>query len=511
MNSCKALMVQGTSSYCGKSLIVAALCRIFFNLGYRVAPFKAQNMSLNSFVTKDGREIARAQALQALAAGIEPSCDMNPILLKPKRDDVCQIVLHGRPYRDVKASEYYRFALNEGIESIKVSLKRLMSNYELIIIEGAGSPAEINLYHCDIANMRVAELANAQVLLVGDIDRGGVFASIVGTLQLLKPEHRALVKGLIINKFRGDRSILEPGLKELEEITGKRILGVIPYIRDLHLPSEDSVSLEESSTYASNIVDIAVIRLPHISNFTDFEPFKSIPGVRLRYVSSIDELDTKGTPDIVILPGTKNTIRDLLWLRSSGLADVILNLANQNVPIVGICGGYQMLGKSIIDKEGIEEMKGEFEGLGLLNIITHFDRYDKITKRVFAEVIGEDSIFTSIKGEKINGYEIHMGLTVPLDGVKRLFKVLKRGEDVVNEFDGAVSENGIIIGTYLHGIFDNPMVREALIKFLIERKFTRTTRVKQKSMVEVWDESLERLARIVKESLKMGEIYRLIQ
>ncbi|MCX8191880.1 MAG: cobyric acid synthase, partial [Nitrososphaerales archaeon] len=258
MNSCKALMVQGTSSYCGKSLIVAALCRIFFNLGYRVAPFKAQNMSLNSFVTKDGREIARAQALQALAAGIEPSCDMNPILLKPKRDDVCQIVLHGRPYRDVKASEYYRFALNEGIESIKVSLKRLMSNYELIIIEGAGSPAEINLYHCDIANMRVAELANAQVLLVGDIDRGGVFASIVGTLQLLKPEHRALVKGLIINKFRGDRSILEPGLKELEEITGKRVLGVIPYIRDLHLPSEDSVSLEESSTcllYTSDAAD----------------------------------------------------------------------------------------------------------------------------------------------------------------------------------------------------------------------------------------------------------------
>ncbi|MEM2338666.1 MAG: cobyric acid synthase [Nitrososphaerales archaeon] len=504
----KALMIQGTSSYCGKSLIVAALCKIFANLGYKVAPFKAQNMSLNSFVTKDNKEIARAQALQALAAGVEPLSDMNPILLKPKGDNICQIILHGKPYKDVRVGEYYKFALNEGIKSIELSLKRLMSSYELVIIEGAGSPAEINLYDYDIANMKVAELINAPVLLIGDIDRGGVFASIVGTLKLLKPKHRALVKGLIINKFRGDRSILEPGLKKLEEITGKQVLGVIPYIHDLQLPSEDSISLEEFNKETNYTIDIVVIRLPYISNFTDFEPFKSMQGVRLRYVNSIDELNT---PDILILPGTKNTIHDLIWLQNSGLSNGILRLANQNIPIIGICGGYQMLGKMIIDKEGIEGgVKGEFKGLNLLNIITYFDKYDKVTEKVFAEVIGEDQIFNTIRGERMYGAAIHMGLTIPINNIKPSFRIIKRGKRMVNELDGSVSDNGLVIGTYIHGIFDNSIVREALIKFLMKRRFIQASQFKQRNTIEIWNENLERLAKIVKDNLDMKKICELI-
>lgn len=505
----KALMIQGTSSYCGKSLIVAALCKIFANLGYKVAPFKAQNMSLNSFVTKDNKEIAYAQALQALAAGIEPLSDMNPILIKPKGDNTCQIVLHGKPYKDMRVGEYYEFALNEGIKSVELSLKRLMSSYEIVIIEGAGSPAEINLYDYDIANMKVAELINAPVLLIGDIDRGGVFASIVGTLKLLKPKHRALIKGLIINKFRGDRSILEPGLKRLEEITGKQILGVIPYINDLKLPSEDSISLEEFNKENKNnyMIDIAVIRLPYISNFTDFEPFKFIQGVKLRYINSINELNTPNIPDILILPDTKNTINDLIWLQNSGLANEILRLANQNIPIIGICGGYQMLGRMIIDKEGIE---GEFKGLNLLNIITYFDKYDKVIEKVFAEVIGNDQIFNTIKGEKINGYEIHMGSTIPINNFKPSFRIIKRGLRMVNEFDGCVSDNGLIIGTYMHGIFDNSIIREALIKFLMRKKFIREYQFKQKNSIDIWNENLERLAKIVKDNLDMKKIFEIM-
>jgi adenosylcobyric acid synthase len=500
-------MIQGTSSYCGKSLLVAALCKIFAELGYRVAPFKAQNMSLNSFATKEGREIARAQALQALAAGIEPTSDMNPILLKPKGDMISQIVLHGRPYRDVKAYDYYKkFALKEGIRSVKKALGRLMSRFDILVIEGAGSPAEINLYDCDIANMRVAELADAPVLLVADIDRGGVFASIVGTLRLLKPEHEARIKGLIINKFRGERSILEPGLRQIEKMTGKPVLGVIPYIRDLRLPSEDSVSLEEFRGSNAQPIDIAVIRLPRISNFTDFEPFQFIPGVRLRYVDSPSELNT---PNAVILPGTKNTVQDLLWLRNSGLADKVVSLAKQGIPIIGICGGYQMLGTSIIDMKGIEGgIKGEFEGLGLLNVVTYFDKYEKVTEQVLAEAIGEGPILAKVRGRRLKGYEIHMGSTITKDSVKPAFRILKRGYKVVDDFEGAVSSDGLVIGTCLHGIFDNSAVREALLEFLMGRK--RMEPYRQKDSIEVWQESLEKLAQIVRENLDMERIYGLL-
>ncbi|MEM3451929.1 MAG: cobyric acid synthase, partial [Nitrososphaerales archaeon] len=363
----KALMVQGTSSYCGKSIFVAAFCKIFKDAGYKVAPFKAQNMSLNSYVTENGEEIARAQALQAFACGIEPTSDMNPILLKPKGDTISQIVLHGKPYKDISAKDYYsEFALNEGIKSVKSSLSSLMKNYDLIFIEGAGSPVEINLYEKDISNMRVAELANAPVLLVTDIDRGGAFASLVGTLELLKPKHKRLVKGFIINKFRGQSMLLEQGLKKLEKITGKPVIGIVPYIQDLTLPDEDSMSLERDFYYDDNKANIAIIRLPRISNFTDFDPLELEESINVQYVKSVREL---GVPDAVIIPGTKNTIQDLFWLKEKGLAKEIVRLAKLEIPIFGICGGYQIIGKKIIDRKGIEGGRpGEFEGLGLLDV-----------------------------------------------------------------------------------------------------------------------------------------------
>lgn len=505
---CRAIMVQGTSSYCGKSLLVAALCKIFADSGYRVAPFKAQNMSLNSFVTKDGREIARAQALQAFAAGVEPLSDMNPILIKPKGDMMSQIVLHGRPYRDVKAGDYYEFASKEGIRSLKQSLQRLMSRYNIIVIEGAGSPAEINLYDHEIVNMRVAELADAPVLLVGDVDRGGVFASIFGTLKLLKPKHEALVKGLIINKFRGDRGILEPGLIELEKITGKDVLGVIPYIQDLRLPSEDSVSLEESKQNTSGLIEIAIVRLPRISNITDFEALESEPYVKIRYVDSVDQMNT---PDAVILPGTKNTVQDLLWLQSSGLAGKVVSLVKQGIPVIGICGGYQMLGKTIVDRKGIEGgIKGEFEGLGLLGVVTYFDRYDKVTEQVVAETVGEGPILAGVRGKKLKGYEIHMGSTTPLSSIKPAFRIVKRGGRDVDDPDGAVDAGGLIIGTYIHGVLDSPAVRKALTGFLMRKKHVEPYQSQQKDTVMIWRESLERLARIVKESLDMDRVYHYI-
>ncbi|MFQ5975365.1 MAG: cobyric acid synthase, partial [Candidatus Hydrothermarchaeales archaeon] len=313
--SAKSIMIQGTTSFSGKTFLVMALCRIFADRGVKVAPFKSQNTSLNSFVTKDGEEISRAQALQALAAGIEPTSDMNPILVKPKGDSRSQIMVNGRPYKDIEARQYYDdFAMEEGIEIVKDAFERLKNRYELIIIEGAGSPAEINLYEKDIANMRIAEMAGAPVILVADIDRGGVFASIYGTINLLKKEDKERLKGVVINKFRGDIEILKPGIDMIEKKVGKPVLGVIPYISDLRLPGEDSISLEKKKQNGFGSTDIAVIRLPRISNFTDFDPLLN-DGANVRYVENPEEL---GNPDAIIIPGTKNTIEDLLWLKTKG-------------------------------------------------------------------------------------------------------------------------------------------------------------------------------------------------
>ncbi|MCP8304899.1 MAG: cobyric acid synthase [archaeon] len=505
----KALMVQGTSSYCGKSLLVAAFCRIFVDAGYRVAPFKAQNMSLNSFVTENGEEVARAQALQAFAAGIEPTSDMNPILLKPKGDTTSQVILYGKPYKDMSSKDYYsNFALNEGLKSVKDSLKRLMSRFDIVFIEGAGSPAEINIYDTDIVNMRTAELADAPVLLISDIDRGGVFASLVGTLKLLRPEHQELVKGFVINKFRGQLSVLEPGLAQLKEITGKPVLGVVPFIQDLMLPDEDSMSLEKVAQIEGGKVIVTVVRLPRISNFTDFDPLESEPSVIVRYVRSMEEL---GMPDAIIIPGTKNTIQDLLWLKENGLADEIVRLAKKGVPVLGICGGYQMIGKSILDKKGIEGgTPGEFKGLGLLDVVTEFSRYDKMTERVVAQVIGDSLMLRSGRGGAVIGYEIHMGKTSLGKDVRPAFRVIRRGSKEADDFDGAVDGSGSILGTYIHGIFDELPVRRCLVEFLMEKRGMKPTEEAVRDVRSEWEKSLRQLAEIVKTSLDMDKVCEIV-
>ncbi|MEE8168679.1 MAG: cobyric acid synthase [Candidatus Hydrothermarchaeales archaeon] len=481
------LMVQGTASYSGKSFLAMALCRVFADKGYKVAPFKAQNTSLNSFVTRDGKEISRAQALQALAAGIEPTPEMNPILVKPKGDSTSQVVVNGSPYIEIDARDYYeKFALKEGLEIVGDALETLQREYELIIIEGAGSPAEINLYHCDIANMRIADMADAEVILIADIDRGGVFASIYGTVELLKPEHKHRVKGVVINKFRGDVNILNPGLEMIENKTHIPVLGVIPYITDLELPGEDSLSLEEHS--ANNGVDIAVIRLPRISNFTDFDPL-AYDGARVRYVAEASEL---GRPEGIIIPGTKNTMEDLKWLREKGFADKLKSLAG-TIPIIGICGGYQILGKRIIDN-GIEG-NGELEGLGLLDVETRFEEYRKVTKQVEGKVLADYGFLRAAAGESVAGYEIHMGKTILGSNAQPLL-------DLSGRVDGAMNREGTVFGTYLHGIFDSPGFRKAFFAGLDSGK----TAPRDVDVRDAWLKSITRAASTVSESIEIDMI-----
>lgn len=501
MKSGKTLMIQGTASYVGKTLLVAALCRILAQAGCRVAPFKAQNMSLNSYVTPDGKEIARAQALQAFAAGVEPSIEMNPILLKPKGGKTSQVVLLGQPYRDISAADYYReFTLNQGIRAVKKSLDALLSEFDVVVIEGAGSPAEINLYDCEIANMRVARLADAPVLLVADIDRGGVFASIVGTISLLKPEDREKVKGLIINKFRGDISILEPGLRKLEGLTNKPVLGVMPYIEGLDLPWEDSVSLEGLTSGSNSGIDVAVIKLPFISNFTDFHPLM-IAGMRVQWIKSASEL---GSPDVVMIPGTKNTVNDLLWLKKAGLDNEILRLRRSGVPIIGVCGGYQMLGKKLVDQFGLEGGKpAEYEGLGLLDVVTTFRRYKKMTRRVTAEVTGGGPILGKVVGRRIRGYEIHMGET-KLGADKPPLRVLPADTHSVPHPDGAISDDGIVFGSYLHGLFDDRWVTNALLNYLAGKKGLGVER--QVGIEKTWTDDLDLLCNTVSANIDVARI-----
>jgi|TARA_B100001964_G_scaffold245771_1_gene335846 adenosylcobyric acid synthase len=485
----KSLMIQGTTSYAGKTFMVAVLCRIFRDAGYKVAPFKSQNTSLNSYVTPDGLEISRAQALQALASGIEPEVNMNPVLVKPMGESKAQVILNGKPFADMEAGKYYRdFAMSKGMKSVKRAYEALSKEYEMIIIEGAGSPAEINLYDRDIANMRIADLAEAPVILVADIDRGGVFASIYGTYSLLREEHQNRLKGVIINKFRGDLGILEPGLREIEKLTYKPVIGVIPYIHDLKLPFEDSVSLNDMEEKAGSI-DIAVLKFPRISNFTDLDPF-IYDGAQVRYIDVPEKL---GSPDIIILPGSKNTFQDLDWLNNKGFSDKIKGLQGQS-KIIGLCGGYQMLGNHIIDESGVEKgVKGKVKGLGLLDIETTFEEYSKTTRRVEGKIISNKGIFNKVKGSTVKGYEIHMGNTT-LGKDAESFIQLKDSQD------GAINKNGDVFGTYLHGIFDLPPLRIALSNN--SEGISDTT--------EIWSESLGKAAEIVKQNLDLKQVYKIM-
>ncbi len=494
-------MIQGTASSVGKSILVAALCRIFRQDGHRVAPFKAQNMALNSFVTAEGGEIGRAQAVQAEAAGIKPTVDMNPVLLKPTSDTGCQVITLGKVARNISAGDYYRHtpAL---LETVAASLGRLRAAYDIVVIEGAGSPAEVNLKDREIVNMRVAKMSGTPVLLAGDIDRGGVFASLVGTLELLDVDERELVKGLIINKFRGDLTLLQPGLEFLKKRTGKPVLGVVPYFRDIRIAQEDSVYLDErAESPATDDLNIAVIRLPHISNYDDFDPLEE-EGCLVRYVAQRFEL---GNPHLIILPGTKSTVSDLRYLRQSGLASSILLKAREGIPIIGICGGYQMLGRSILDPRGVESGEAEVAGLGLLDAVTTFVT-EKATRQVRARVLADAGLLAGTKGQEIEGYEIHMGQT-RCEEKSSAFQILETPQGAADYADGALNSQGTVLGTYMHGLFHNAGFRQAFLNSLRQHCGLSQS---QDNAVTGREAQYDKLAEVVRRSLNMAEIYKII-
>ena len=464
-----ALMIQGTASSVGKSLIAAGLCRLFRQQGLRVLPFKSQNMALNAFVTPEGGEIARAQVVQAEAAGVAPHVDMNPILLKPERDAVSQVVVLGRPIGSMTAVEYHAYKPKLR-DIIAGCLNRLRSRCDILIIEGAGSPAEVNLKAHEIVNMHVARAADARVLLLGDIDKGGVFAALVGTLALLEPEERERVGGFIINKFRGDASLLAPGLEFLAARTGIPVVGVLPFVRGLRIADEDSVSLDHrgrNGRAGRDEIEIAVIRLPRISNYDDIQPLEHEPGVVVRFVESAREL---AGADLVVLPGSKSTASDLAWMRETGIAEAIGARATRREPILGLCGGCEMLGAEILDPDGIESAETTAMGLGLLPLRTRFER-TKITAQVGA-VRATRSFLTDGLGDttEVNGYEIHMGRVELLPGAVPTFTLRSRNGERTELPDGAVSFDGSVVGTMLHGIFENDVVRSGLLSALRRRR-----------------------------------------
>ena len=466
----KALMIQGTGSGVGKSIIVAGLCRIFSDQGIKVAPFKAQNMALNSFITNEGGEIGRAQAYQAEAARIEPSIDMNPVLLKATGEAGCQVILNGKVHRNMQAREYYAYK-EHAWAAVTEAYARLSKKYDLIVIEGAGSPAEINLANDEIVNMSVARHVKAPVLLVGDIDKGGVFASLYGTIALLGSD-ADYIKAFIINKFRGDLDILKPGLAMIREKTGRPVLGVVPYLGDLGLHEEDGIPLERlwwqgNGKGSGPKIKIVVVRLRYISNFTDFDPFLYEPDVELVY--SLRDADIEHA-DLVIIPGSKNTVQDLLFLRETGIEASIKRAAEKGIPLAGVCGGYQMLGRKILDPHGIEGPHQEVAGLGLLDVETILDTV-KITSQVEA-VISSDCglrIAEWVSKEMLKGYEIHMGRTTGDIGLFRscseplLHSAIRNPQSAI-ELDGSAKDS--VWGTYIHGIFDNDAFRRGLINVL---------------------------------------------
>ncbi len=460
----KAIMIQGTASNVGKSLLCAALCRLFSREGYAVAPFKAQNMALNSFSTPDGGEIGRSQAVQAEAAGVPPSVEMNPILLKPDARAGCQVIVMGRPVGLMSPERYDSFK-SKAFEVVEAAYSRLAESHDLIIIEGAGSPVEINLRDRDLANMRVAAMADAPVLLVADIDRGGLFASIIGTMALFDDEERRYVKGFIVNKFRGDLDLLRPGLDFLEAETGLPVLGVIPHLDDLQFPAEDSLARAPGLDRAveQSELRIGVVALPHLSNDTDFDMLAQEPGVSVKF---LDRPEDAGAIDLLILPGSKNTIDDLDYLRSRGFEAAIYRHRERGREVVGICGGYQMLGHLIRDPFGVEGEVRETKGLGLLDVSTVLTGEKQVAQvqAVISEHLGWEI------GEPLDAYEIHLGVTVLGEGALPMFRLLEDGREQRERLDGAVSGDRLVWGTYLHGLFDNSGLRRCLLDALRRRK-----------------------------------------
>lgn len=504
----KNIMIQGTMSNAGKSLIAAALCRIFKQDGYRAAPFKSQNMALNSFITKDGGEMGRAQVVQAEAAGIEPDIRMNPILLKPTTDVGSQVIVNGRAQGNMRAMEYYR-RKREYIPYIMDAYNSLADEYDIIVIEGAGSPAEINLKQEDIVNMGLAKLVDAPVLLVGDIDRGGVFAQLYGTVALLEEDERERIKGTIINKFRGDRAILEPGLKTLEELCGVPVAGVVPYTY-ADIDDEDSLTERFERTGGRGLIDIAVIHLPRISNFTDFSPFERYGNVSLRYVDNVSELKN---PDMIIIPGTKSTIADLKWLRQNGLEAAVKKAADAGTIIFGICGGYQMLGSQISDPDGVESdnrKSSAFNGKACTNAgycadgasdapdivgMEFFDmktvfKGEKVQTQTRGRFEGVKGALCALNGMEYEGYEIHMGRST--------------------EKTPPLSSAGNVYGSYIHGIFDASGVSDTVLKALCERKDVDFAALESFDVHEYKERQYDMLADAVRSGLDMEFVYRVL-
>ncbi len=497
----KSIMIQGTMSNVGKSLITAGLCRIFSQDGYRVAPFKSQNMALNSFITEEGLEMGRAQVMQAEAAGIKPTVLMNPILLKPTTDTGSQVIVNGEVHGNMSAVDYFRYK-KQLVPDILKAYHQLEEEYDIIVIEGAGSPAEINLKSEDIVNMGMAKMVKAPVLLVGDIDRGGVFAQLVGTMELLEEEEKRFVKGLIINKFRGDKSILDPGTLMLEERTNMPVVGVTPYIR-VDIEDEDSLTQRFQITKEIGLIDIVVVRLPRISNFTDFNILERMEGVSLRYVDKISEWND---PDMVIIPGTKNTTKDMLWLRQSGLEVAIKRSASKNKVIFGICGGFQMLGESIADEVCAEEGI-TIKGIGLLPIDTVFQE-EKIRTRVKGRFQDVGGILNELSGEMIEGYEIHMGISTPKEELLSLTTITNQ-IDNTDKLDGVGTNN--IYGSYIHGIFDQSATANKLIGCLAKEKGLDSTRLSETNFKDYKEEQYDILADALREHLDMKAIYRIME
>lgn len=505
----KAIMVVGTMSNAGKSLVTAGLCRVFNQDGYKVAPFKSQNMALNSFITAEGAEMGRAQVVQAEAANIEPSVLMNPILLKPTSDSGSQVIVNGEAIGTMKAGEYY--AMKHTLRpKVQEAFDKLAAKYDIVCIEGAGSPAEINIKKDDFVNMGMAKMAKAPVLLVADIDRGGVFASIYGTLMLLEDDERAMVKGVIINKFRGDVEILRPGLKMIEEKTGVPIVGVIPM---LHVDIEDEDSLSERISGHSEVklVDIAVVRIPRMSNYTDFNVFELIPGVSLRYVTSVRDL---GQPDMIILPGTKNTTGDLKWLRQSGMEAAILKQANAGTVVFGVCGGYQMLGQQISDPFGEEDGSGKANvtlGMGLLPIDTTFIE-KKRTIQMAGKFANVQGIFSALSGLPLYGYEIHSGVTnFPEQDALTCISPIHEDGEVMAEGSQNVSGKLNVYGTYVHGVFDGDGIAVKIVEALLAKKGKKMEDIQTINFAEYKRQQYDILADSIRENLDMKKIYEILE
>ncbi len=507
MTRTKRIMIQGVASAVGKSLITAGLCRIFRQDGFKVAPFKSQNMALNSFITADGLEMGRAQVVQAEAAGLPPDVRMNPVLLKPTTDRNAQVIVGGKVYGNMSAVEYHEFKPQlAGL--VKEHYDALAAANEIVVIEGAGSPAEINLRDKDIVNMGMAELADAPVLLVGDIDRGGVFAALAGTMLLLTESERERVQGVIINKFRGDRSILQPGIVMLEEIVKRPVLGVVPYLK-LNIEDEDSLTerftRQQSQTAG---VDIAVVKLPRLSNFTDFNVLENLEDVSLRYVETAASL---GEPDLIILPGTKNTLEDLAYLRRSGLENAMIRQHRRGAIIAGICGGFQMLGKTIADPYRMESELAQSTGMGLLNIDTVLER-EKRTVQITGKLLHDQGLFAGLGGLVLTGYEIHLGVTTCHEGTVPLIELEQPFGNENNGVNGGVCNvQGSVFGSYLHGLFDNVRFTAGLINNIRSRKGLDPLAGTPTDYRSFKESQYDLLAEQLRQNLDLGRIYRIME